>query len=158
FFPGHGGEREPRGVGFGDDRIDAARGMPIMGNWLLQSLKYMESGLIADSLIAVAQGQASAEQIKAAVTVPIPTPHGPTGREPKAYPLVSFEQLAFGPYGARTDYAINGGASTAEGSNENTAAGFNFDLEYDGIWSIGRHTRAKDVVDGLSKTYLVGEK
>src|SRR5689334_571231 len=42
YFPGHGGEREPRGVDFGAKRTAAAKGMPLIGNWLLQSLPYME--------------------------------------------------------------------------------------------------------------------
>jgi prepilin-type N-terminal cleavage/methylation domain-containing protein len=158
FFPGHGGEREPRGVDFGAQRTAAAKGMPVTGNWLLQTLPYMEDGLVATLLVAVAQGKASAQQIKAAIATPIAILHCPTRRSPLPYPLVAAEQAAFVPIGARTDYAINGGSSTDAGSNGNDAAGFDFTLEHDGIWSIGRHTRVKNVVDGLSNTYLVGEK
>ena len=68
------------------------------------------------------------------------------------------ELAAYGPIGARTDYAINGGSSTAAGSSGKSGAGLNFKLEYDGIWSIGRRTALEKIVDGLSNTYLVGEK
>ena len=158
FFPGHGGEREPRGVDFGDERMAAAAGMAPTGNWLLQSLSYMEGGLVAAPLIAAAQGKATLEQLRLAVTIPIPSLHCPTRRAPQPYPLVGSERNAYGPLGARTDYALNGGSSMPEGSNENNGAGFSFALEYDGVWSLGRRTRVKDIVDGLSHTYLVGEK
>ncbi len=158
FFPGHGGEREPRGVDFGPKRTAAAQGMARTGNWLLQSLTFMEQGLIADVLIAAAQGKASAQQLRIAVTTPVPTLYCPSRRPPLAYPLVRAEKAAYGPVGARTDYAINGGNSTAAGSKGNNGGGFNFALEDDGIWTLGRRTVLKCIVDGLSHTYLVGEK
>ena len=157
-FPGHGGEREPRGVGFGAKREARAKGMPVTGNWLLQSLTFMEDGLIADVLIAAAQGKADAQQLKIAVTAPVPTLYCPTRRAPLAYPLINAEKTAFGPVGARTDYAISGGSSTATGSLENNGAGDNITLEHDGVWTLGRRTALKHIVDGSSNTYLVGEK
>lgn len=157
-FPGHGGEREPRGAGFSAARLNRAVGMRVTGNWLLQSLTYMEDGLVADILIANAQGTANAQDVRRAVTVPIPTLYCPTRREPLAYPLVRSELAAYGPLGARTDYAINGGSSTAAGSNSNTGAGINFTLEHDGVWSLGRRTALRHITDGASNTYLVGEK
>jgi prepilin-type N-terminal cleavage/methylation domain-containing protein len=158
YFPGHGGEREPRGVDFGAQRLARAKGMTLAGNWVLQTIPYMEEGKVADVLVAAAQGTANAADLKIAVTIPVTTLYCPTRRAAIAYPLVYSEQDAFGPLGARTDYAINGGSSTAAGSNDETAAGYNFALEYDGVWSMGRHTSLKHIVDGSSKTYLVGEK
>ncbi len=158
FFPGHGGEREPRGVNFGANRKAAAAGMAVTGNWILQSITFMEDGLIADVLIAAAKGKADPAQLRVAVTVPVPNLYCPTRRAPRAYPLVRAEKTAYGPVGARTDYAINGGSSTAAGSKGANGAGLNFTLEHDGIWSIGRRTKLKNIVDGSSNTYLVGEK
>jgi prepilin-type N-terminal cleavage/methylation domain-containing protein len=158
FFPGHGGEREPRGVDFGAIRKARAKGMAVTGNWLLQSITYMEDALIADVLIAAAKGTATPQQKKAAVVVPVPSLYCPTRRAPIAYPLVKSELAEFGPLGARTDYAINGGSSTAAGSKGDDGGGFNFVLEYDGVWSMGRRTALKQIVDGSSNTYLVGEK
>jgi hypothetical protein len=34
----------------------------------------------------------------------------------------------------------------------------NITLEHDGIWALGRRTAPKHIVDGLSGTYLIGEK
>jgi prepilin-type N-terminal cleavage/methylation domain-containing protein len=158
YFPGHGGEREPRGVDFGDQRTARAIGMVFTGNWLLQSITYMEDREIADVLIAAGRGTATPSQLSLAVTSPIPILYCPSRRAPLAYPNVGPEKQAYGPAGARTDYAINGGSSTAAGSNGQNAAGFNFKLEHDGIWSMGRRTELEKILDGSSKTYLVGEK
>ena len=160
FFPGHGGERMPRGVDFGTERTSAPslREMPVTGNWLLQSLGFMEDDRIAGILIRAAKGEASREEIRAAVRTPVPSLHCPTRREPIAYPLVRSHRDAFGELGARTDYAINGGSSTDEGSRGGNGRRENISLLFDGIWSLGRKTELKRVVDGLSKTYLVGEK
>jgi prepilin-type N-terminal cleavage/methylation domain-containing protein len=156
FLPGHGGEKAPLGVTFGTKRTNRAKNMLVAGNWLLQSLIYMEDGLIADVLIAAAKGTANAEQLKTAVTAPVPTLYCPSRRAPVAYPLIRDALKAFGPLGARTDYAINGGSSTIAGGSGK--AGDNFTLEFDGVWSLGRRTALKHIVDGSSSTYLVGEK
>jgi prepilin-type N-terminal cleavage/methylation domain-containing protein len=160
YFPGHGGEREPRGVDFGPQRTARALGMAFTGNWLLQSITYMEDELIADVLIAAGRGTATPSQLNLAVTSPIPILYCPSRRAPLSYPFKAQSPAwrAYGPVGARTDYAINGGSSTAAGSNGQNAAGFNFKLEHDGIWSMGRKTALEKIVDGSSNTYLVGEK
>jgi prepilin-type N-terminal cleavage/methylation domain-containing protein len=156
YFPGHGGERKPIRVDFGTQRTAQAIGMPFTGNWLLQSITYMEDELIADVLIAAGQGAASQSQLRLAVTSPIPILYCPSRRAPVAYPLVRAEQQAYGPIGARTDYAISGGSATAASSNGRPSV--NIKLEFDGVWSIGRSTALKKIEDGLSNTYLVGEK
>jgi prepilin-type N-terminal cleavage/methylation domain-containing protein len=155
-FPGYGGEREPRGVDFGT-RVDRAVGRKPVGNWILQSLGYMEDGLVASDLIAIALGTATADQKQSALVTAIPTLYCPSRRPAAAYPLIDAE-LELGNMGSRTDYALCGGSSDAAGSNGENAASFNFVLEYEGMWSIGRRTKIANVIDGLSKTYLVGEK
>jgi prepilin-type N-terminal cleavage/methylation domain-containing protein len=156
FLPGHGGEKEPLGVEFGTMRKARFPVVNPTGNWLLQSLTYMEDGLLADILIAAAKGKANAQQLKVAVTTPVPTLYCPSRRAPVAYPLINAALTAFGPLGARTDYAINGGSSTIAGGSGK--AGDTFTLEFDGVWSLGRRTALKHIVDGSTNTYLVGEK
>jgi prepilin-type N-terminal cleavage/methylation domain-containing protein len=158
YFPGHSGELEPNRVDFGEERRNRAFGMPITGNWLLQSLKYMEEGLLADVLIAAAEGRGNAAQVQVAVQAPVPSLYCPTRRAPIAYPLVHAEQEAYGDLGARTDYALNGGNTTDEGGGSELVGNANIIVKDDGIWSLGRHTAPRHIVDGLSKTYLVGEK
>jgi hypothetical protein len=118
----------------------------------------MEDELVADILIAAAQRTLTREQSRVAVRTPIPTLYCPTRRAPIAYPLVRNERTAWGEIGARTDYAINGGNSTAAGSSGGNGGGINITLDQDGIWAMGRRTLPKKIVDGLTSTYLVGEK
>ncbi len=158
FFPGHGGETEPRGVKFDTKRQLLVSTMPRKGNWILQILPHMEEGLVGDVLLAYARGSATLAQAKTVVPIPVSVLYCPSRRAAIAYPLLLASLAKYGPLGARTDYAINGGASNAAGSLENNGGGFNIILEFDGIWSIARRTRLKNIVDGLSKTYLVGEK
>lgn len=158
YFPGHGGETEPRGVKFDAKRQPLVASMPRKGNWILQVLPFMEEGLVGDVLIAYAQGKATVAQAKVVVPIPVSALYCPSRRPAVAYPLLLAALAKYGPLGARTDYAINGGSSTAAGSLENNGGGFNIILEYDGIWSIARRTRLKNIADGLSNTYLVGEK
>jgi prepilin-type N-terminal cleavage/methylation domain-containing protein len=158
YFPGHSGEPQPNRADFGEERRERALGMPITGNWLLQSLKYMEDGLIADVLIAAAEGRAKPADVQDAVRTPVPSLHCPTRRSPVAYPLVEAEQAAYGDLGARTDYGINGGNTTDEGGGGDDLENPNIKVKDDGVWALGRHTAPRHIVDGLSKTYLVGEK
>lgn len=160
FFPGHGGERLPRGVDFGKAReiIASQNELPVTGNWMLQSLHFMEDAAVADILISAAKGNATRRQIRQAVQIPIPTLYCPTRREPRAYPLVRRHRDAYGPLGARTDYAVSGGSSTEEGSRGNNGAGENIVIANDGVWALGKRTKLQKIIDGLSNTYLIGEK
>lgn len=158
FLPGHGGEKEPRGVKFDAKRQPLVASMARKGNWILQVLPYIEEGSIGDVLLAYAQGKATVTQAKLAVAIPVSILHCPTRRPAIAYPLLGASLSAYGSLGARNDYAINGGSSTAAGSVEGSGGGFNIVLEHDGVWSIARQTKLKNIVDGSSNTYLVGEK
>jgi prepilin-type N-terminal cleavage/methylation domain-containing protein len=154
YFPGHGGERAPNAIIFGLQRTERAKGMRQTGNWLLQSLNYMEDAVLANVLTAAAQSAGNLEELAmAAVTTPIPTLYCPTRRAPLAYPLSSQFREIFGPIGARTDYAISGGNAKV-----GSRGSWGLWLIHDGVWALGRRTAPKHIVDGLSSTYLIGEK
>jgi type II secretory pathway pseudopilin PulG len=158
YFPGHGGEREPQGVIVPPSQLLAARSMPVTGNWLLQSLNYMEGEVVAEILIAASKRQGHRAQWRMAAATPIPTLYCPTRRAPIAYPLISQYRSFFGEVGARTDYAINGGASDEKGTTRASSGPDTMKLEFEGVWALGRRIAARHIADGLSNTYLVGEK
>src|SRR5258705_1478589 len=111
----------------------------------------MESLQVADVLIAYARGKATAAEAKTAVAVPIPMFNCQVRRPGIAYPLIKKEKDIFGPLGARTDYAMNGGSGTQ-------VSDYTIKFTGEGIWTLGRRTPIKRIVDGTSNTYLVGEK
>jgi prepilin-type N-terminal cleavage/methylation domain-containing protein len=152
-FPGHGGELPPERVAFGPEREAAIASIAPVGNWVLQSLPYMEGSLVAAPLVKSAQGTAAANEVRAAVVTPIASLYCSSRRAPLAYPLHNTFETAFGPVGARTDYAMNGGHARALDE-----LGEWLVLEQDGAWMLGRRTMIRNIVDGLSNTYLVGEK
>ncbi len=74
----------------------------------------------------------------------------PSRRQSMDYPLHKSYVERFGPSGARTDYGMNGGASEAIGRM--------LHVDRAGIWMLGRRASCRRVTDGLTKTYLIGEK
>jgi prepilin-type N-terminal cleavage/methylation domain-containing protein len=96
------------------------------------------------------------------IATPVTILYCPSRRPAVALPLFSISpilgQTADVRLGSRTDYAINGGASHWESD---------FHVKRPGIWEREpiaeaprrlRPVRAKNVKDGLSSTYLIGEK
>jgi prepilin-type N-terminal cleavage/methylation domain-containing protein len=151
YFPGHAGERQPFLVNFPPARVNSASGMKMTGNWILQSLTFTEENSLADTLMPYGRNGAVTAAIKQAVVVAVPIFNCPTRRPPMAYPLIDTAKTTFGPVGARTDYAMNGG--TANPITDRQVA-----FGSDGVWSFGRRVTLKNVIDGSSHTYLVGEK
>jgi prepilin-type processing-associated H-X9-DG protein len=98
---------------------------------------------------------------------PVATYYCPSRRAVATYPetLVTAGQVTVSQYVARNDYAINGGnyysnlgpgrKGIATFWNSEIATGLLFVSRNNGVFDI---VRASDVTDGLSKTYLVGEK
>ncbi len=77
----------------------------------------------------------------------------PSRRSPSASPLHHSFLTRFGEKGAKTDYAMNGGpAVNVDGSERH------IQVTQDGFWTLGVKTRARDITDGLSSSYMVGEK
>ena len=139
------------------------------GNWMMQTFPYMEDTALAAVLegLFLNPGEKyvdKTEREKVAIRTPVPMLYCPSRRAARAYPIVDFTPLwgitgkfyvvRFGQMGARTDYAMNGGSLSGKGGriNEDDV------LNNDGVWAVGRRTKFKDISDGASKTYLVGEK
>jgi prepilin-type N-terminal cleavage/methylation domain-containing protein len=77
YFPGHGGEREPMGVRYAADRLANVRAIKPTGNWLLQSLKYMEQNMLAGILTQAGLRQVRNGQLsKAAADAVLPDATG----------------------------------------------------------------------------------
>jgi prepilin-type N-terminal cleavage/methylation domain-containing protein len=99
---------------------------------------------------------------RAVLGTPVSGFYCPTRRAAAPYPTSSFNFPSGGAtLAAHTDYALNGGCSSKPDD---------FNVQWPGIWgptvgglntataSNSKSVRSKDVTDGLSKTYLVGEK
>ena len=127
------------------------------GSWITFVLPYMEeTNLFNEWATAVGYrrpkglpGQAGVRPINDIVATPVSTLYCPSRRPAQAYGRGS--QLA-----ARTDYALNGGASSKPDE---------FQVKWPGLLATAmlrnqkpNPVRYKDIKDGLSKTYLVAEK
>lgn len=131
------------------------------GTWITQVLSYMEEPALASGIQPLARMRAitPTDRIKKLVRAPVVTLHCPSRRDARAYPLGSPYTERYGNAGARTDYAMNGGAAVVDhdsAPNNNEAPAIK--LTNDGIWVLGRRVKFNRIFDGLSNTYLVGEK
>ena len=150
YLPGYAGELAPPGV-FQPEGREANEEFEGI-NWMLQMIPFMEDAPLAAILL---QNESEPNVIdssvlKEVVATPVPTLICPSRRAAIAYPLYSDWQERYGDLGARFDYAMNGGTAIKSTTT--------VDLMKDGIWVLGKRIAFKRVVDGLTKTYLVGEK
>jgi hypothetical protein len=77
----------------------------------------------------------------------------PSRRDAKSYPLLAPFLSKYGSFGARTDYAMSGGAALSVDPNNAGVA-----LETPGMWALGHRTAMKEVTDGTSTSLFLGEK
>ncbi len=152
-LPGYAGERQPFFVDYDGKR--RANPQHAGANWISQAMPSLEQAALFHRAgdLNTRFVESPDDEITAAVQTPIPTLHCPSRRSATAYPLDENYRERFGPAAARTDYAMNGGS--AEVSEDDDRLIENLD---EGVWKLGRLTRLREILDGLSYTYLVGEK
>ncbi len=92
-------------------------------------------------------------QVKQAVRVPVQQFNCPSRRDAQAYPLLEPYKSRYGGGAARSDYAMNGGPATVSKTDHRLIS-----VQHDGVWVLGKRTKFNRIHDGLSHTYLLGEK
>ena len=123
-------------------------------SWLVAILPYLEEAALFDEW-TIASGyrntasKGSARHIAEVVATPVTTYYCPSRRGPLAYGADGF------PPTTKTDYALNGGASSAPDDFVVKWAGLAHSLTQQ---KTANALRARHILDGLSKTYLAGEK
>jgi prepilin-type N-terminal cleavage/methylation domain-containing protein len=150
---------------------------PDQPSWVTLVLPFLEEGALFDEWANVSGYRRTGSlgtplrTLEQIVATPVAALYCPTRRPARAYPTFDKSPIPAPPpsarLGGRTDYAINGGSSEWENS---------LVLKFPGIWERSgpysplageeentkkrkpRQVRSKDVKDGLSKTYLLGEK
>ncbi len=155
-FPGYGGEERPELVYFANNTVNPR----LTGaNWIVQSLLFMEQTELASRLIEMQEqpdGALTAERL-ALIQSPLEAFHCPSRRGAEAYPLLDKYHDEYGPTGARTDYAISGGSGHVPSDGSSLSERL-VHVDASGAWQMGRRSRLANFTDGLSQTYLVGEK
>lgn len=167
-FPGFAGEQAPLAVQFPDERGSFPRGNSFRrrparprrssrsdtfeaGTWMVQIMPFMEESALYHVLKKIDVGRNNRDEVmRQAVRTPVPVLHCPSRRRAVAYPLHNAYRRQYGETGARSDYGINGGTSRSSGRN--------LRIDESGIWNPHERVSTQKIVDGLSKTYLVGEK
>jgi prepilin-type N-terminal cleavage/methylation domain-containing protein len=139
------------------------------GGWCYSVLPYIEQGNVHDMGKGTTTAIKRAEQAKVAAT-PIPTFNCPSCRPAKSRPFVhgtNFNNIDRPAKIARTDYAANAGdgGPDTDGVNEhagpdNDAAALTWTLQtrHNGVLGLMGEVTPGDISDGLSNTYLVGER
>ncbi|QDV81202.1 DUF1559 domain-containing protein [Planctomycetes bacterium TBK1r] len=157
-LPGYGGERPGFLITQRENRFRTNLGG---GTWITQVLLYLEEPQLATKIQPLARSMAvtPSDRIQSLVRVPVETLHCPSRRDAEPYPLHEPYSLRYGDAGARNDYAMNGGSAVIDHSvTPNSREAPAIKLTHDGIWVLGQRTRFNTIFDGLSNTYLVGEK
>jgi prepilin-type N-terminal cleavage/methylation domain-containing protein len=115
--------------------------------WIAQTLPFTENAVLAD-LVTRALGGGDRMLYRQALSTPVSLFYCASRRPSRAYPSGSGAGVSDLPT-SRTDYALNGGSAERSGD---------FRRGRPGVWDPMVQVRIADVIDGLSRTYLVGEK
>ena len=154
-FPGSGGERA-RGMMFeGHDPGVVSDYSRVGISWAAQCLPFMEQQALADLTAQANDHNAARDVRRAARRRMVTTPIGvncPTRRPSIPFVLEMTPQgLWNSNTGIFSDYAMNGGATRTTNDLKILEGMF-------GIWHPSLRIAPRNITDGLSKTYLIGEK
>ena len=165
-FPGYAGEQPPLAVRFPDDqdrgrfrrrrqtssRRASQNNVFEAGTWMVQIMPFLEESDLFHLLKKLnVRGQNEEEIMRQAVKSPVAVFHCASRRRSRAYPLHNAYRRQYGEYGARADYGMNGGSSA-------NVSGRAVSVTEHGLWNPRERVKQEKIFDGLSKTYLVGEK
>lgn len=131
------------------------------GSWITQSLLFMEQAQLSDQISTLQSAQIFPpldQNIERTTQSTVASLHCPSRRSAQPYPLHTSLHSKYGESGARSDYAMCGGSGTLGPPIQGPAPARPVNIEKLGIWRLGTGSRFRDVVDGLSNTYFVGEK
>ena len=158
-FPGFNGEEPPVAVTFVVNsriRTKQARDLEPGGNWLMQMLAFMEDVALSDVLTELSISKnvsvRNDPRVAEAIATPISSLYCPTAQGRKSLSASRWVPDPVRRMGARTDYGMNGGAT------QGRVSGNGITVKNDGVWMLGKRAATKNMTDGTSKTYLVGEK
>ena len=154
-LPGYAGETFNRFTTWGGRRWNnrSLAGTP----WPGQIMSYMEQPELAKWLSDIASNRRFSNpgghgRHGRMVRTSVSSYHCPSRRDAKAYPQINHWHGRYGNAGARIDYAMNGGAATP--LEQNRA----IEVYGDGVWILGKRVKTTRIRDGLSYTYMIGEK
>jgi hypothetical protein len=127
--------------------------------WISQLFDFLEEPALSD-LLSKAVELRDLALLGQVTQTPVATLHCPSRRSTSAYAMHEMIQTMYGDVGARTDYALSGGASEVHGE---------LDVRHLGVWSknrdgehvasvTGRKLSLRNITDGTSHTYFAGEK
>jgi prepilin-type N-terminal cleavage/methylation domain-containing protein len=152
-LPGYSGEAQPWEIVYTQVRNPQPR--LAGGNWLAQAMLFLErADLALHHATLTSQATVNLDDAtRALVKSPIETFHCPSRRDAKPYPLIEPFLSRLGDAGARTDYAMCGGAAEPDATHAER-----IHVNRDGVWILGQRVAMNRVFDGLSNTYMLGEK
>lgn len=156
-LPGYGGESAPFLVQPFPGRDPSQIGG---GTWITQAMLFLEQDHLAKQIQPLAGSSVLSltPRVEQAVQAPVSTLHCPSRRDARPYPLVEPYVSRYGNSGARTDYAMNGGPAKELFGSERPSTLPWIKVTGDGAWIMGRRVKFSRILDGLSHTYLIGEK
>jgi prepilin-type N-terminal cleavage/methylation domain-containing protein len=152
-FPGYAGEHLQEFVNY---RYARSSNQALTGGvWMVQAMLYMERSELTGPLASMGADATltPTPRTQRFVQSAVSTFHCPSRRDAVAYPLTTNYADRYGQSGARTDYAMSGGPAIVTEDNPRDIT-----VQNDGFWVMGKKTRASRIFDGLSHSYMIGEK